>query len=529
MRMFQTLICATIYLGLLAANTPATPKQRTELFRFENTYKIPVTERQRARPLRPRVKSWTADEKRTVLTALKAVQKTFPGLVMRTTAYRPLRLYRIPMTGGPLAMGVLTHNGMLVSDDFFREKNLFPLMVHELAHLADGSKKLINGEDWKRLVGPRIERIKTRLNDELGLTLYRAVWITKPKTGIAIQEGLPSLYSAVSFGEALGVTVERMVAETFDPPPQIKAFINSKLLSPSFEPDESVRQFHFAQALLEQDRLDDAIQAFDRVIQLDDKFAFAYSERALALLSKGEVDKAISDLTLAIKLRDEVVKNKFIVRGALWVRQRKLDRAIADFTEATKLSPKNGKAFLQRGHAWLNWIDRDRAIADFDKAIERNPKGELAYYHRARAWLGKNNLDRAEADVSTAIKLAPKNWASYFLRARVRHQAKNCKAALSDYDAVIRLNKKLAQAYINRALCREQLKDIDGAIADYTAAIRIVPKNKDAHRNRAYANWRRGQYDKAVADFTRLKQLDPSNTKKWDRFIHDMEREQRRK
>lgn len=530
MRMFQTLICATICLGLLVANALAAPKQRTELFRFENTYKVPITERHRVTPLRPRVKSWTADEKRRVLAALKAVQKTFPGLVMKATAYRPLRLYRIPTIGGGLVMAVLTHNGLLVSDDFFRTKNLFPMMVHELAHLADGSKKLINREAWKRLVGPRIERIKARLNDELGLTLYRAVWITKPKTDIAIQEGLPTLYAAGNFGEALGVTVERMVAKTFDPPPRIKAFINSKLLSPSFEPDDSVRQFHFALALLEQDRLNDAIQAFDRAIRLDGKFAFAYAQRALAMIAKGDLGKAISDLTQAIKLRDDGVKFHIIRRGNLWLQQRNRDRAIADFTEATKLHPKNGQAFLRRGYAWLIGRDHDKAIADFDEVIKLKPKSEMAYYFRAWAWLGKNNLDKAEADASITIKLAPKSWwPPYFLRARVRQRAKNCKAALSDYDAVIRLNTKHAQAYMNRAACRERLKDIGGAIADYTAAIRIIPKNKIARRNRAYANWRRGQYDKAIADFTRLKQLYPSNTKIWDGFIRNIELERRRK
>ena len=53
----------------------------------------------------------------------------------------------------------------------------------------------------------------------------------------------------------------------------------------------------------EQGQIDAAVAFFSRSIELDPKFAPAYCDRGLAMVLKGDFDKAMSDLNTAVKLR----------------------------------------------------------------------------------------------------------------------------------------------------------------------------------------------------------------------------------
>ena len=57
--------------------------------------------------------------------------------------------------------------------------------------------------------------------------------------------------------------------------------------------------------------------------------------------------------------------------------------AVADFSEAIKLSPKESALYLDRGIAWGFLGDNAKALADYDKAIELEPNHPLAYVNRA--------------------------------------------------------------------------------------------------------------------------------------------------
>ncbi|MFA9476195.1 MAG: tetratricopeptide repeat protein, partial [Filomicrobium sp.] len=60
------------------------------------------------------------------------------------------------------------------------------------------------------------------------------------------------------------------------------------------------------------------------------------------------------------------------------------DRAIADYTKAIALDPKDANFYYNRGVAYEKKSDKDQAIADFRKALEINPSDQAA----------KNNLKR---------------------------------------------------------------------------------------------------------------------------------------
>ena len=92
--------------------------------------------------------------------------------------------------------------------------------------------------------------------------------------------------------------------------------------------------------------------------------------------------------------------------------RRNIGRAIADFTEAIRLDPRNARAYVARGLTWRDQRQDDKAIADLDQAIALDPRNPDAYGVRGDAWADKKEFDKAIADFTRVIELDPRNaWA----------------------------------------------------------------------------------------------------------------------
>jgi len=120
---------------------------------------------------------------------------------------------------------------------------------------------------------------------------------------------------------------------------------------------------------------------------------------------KGQYDKAIADYTKAIELnpRDAKAYNN---RGNAYGNKGQYDQAIADYTKAIELNPRDATTYYNRGMSYgKDKGQHDQAIADYTKAIELNPRFAAAYNNRGIAYYNKGEYDKAWEDVYKAQSL----------------------------------------------------------------------------------------------------------------------------
>ena len=134
--------------------------------------------------------------------------------------------------------------------------------------------------------------------------------------------------------------------------------------------------------------------------------------------------------------------NRAIDKGGALLAKGKIDLAIAAFTEAIRLDPRNASAYCWRGRARERKGDHKGAIADCTQAVEFDLSLAKAYSVCAYAYNRCREYDEALADCSRAIRLDPNNSDAYHER---------------------------GFAYANKG-------DLDGAIAAFTEAVRLDPK-----------------------------------------------------
>ena len=147
---------------------------------------------------------------------------------------------------------------------------------------------------------------------------------------------------------------------------------------------------------------EEAINDFNKALELDPKYAGAYNNRGNVYHELKQYKKAIEDYNKALELNPNLTVT-YSNRGITYCKLNKTEEAIEDYNAAIKLNSKYAKAYYDRGNAYYELNNYKKAIKDFKKALELNPKDAGAYANRGITRLQTNeDLDKAIEDFKHA-------------------------------------------------------------------------------------------------------------------------------
>ena len=172
----------------------------------------------------------------------------------------------------------------------------------------------------------------------------------------------------------------------------------------------------------------------------------AHEERAREAEIRGDLDRAIAELTAALKINSQVA-DLWRSRGRMLVKKGDYRNARNDFSAALELRPDDAWTLSMRGMCRLHLGELDAAIADCDASIAMSNQDHWPYWHRGLAWREKNDHTRA----------------------------------LNDFTECVQRNPQFAEAYAERAVIQGNAGDPDSAIQDLETVLRLEPAHKRAH------------------------------------------------
>lgn len=210
-----------------------------------------------------------------------------------------------------------------------------------------------------------------------------------------------------------------------------------------------------------------------------------YNNRGVVHSQLGDREKAIEDYTTATKLP---VKNARPFRNMAieLVRLERFDEALEKIAEAIKIEPSNVLNYGLRAEIFERANNLEEAIKSYTELINRE-KTATNYHARGVIYAKLSRFEEALADYSRAIQLYPRNPSYYFARGLAWADAGKCDQAIPDYTKAIELSPKFSNAYNNRGVCHGRLGKRDESIADYEAALKHEPSNLRAKHNLATA------------------------------------------
>ncbi len=241
----------------------------------------------------------------------------------------------------------------------------------------------------------------------------------------------------------------------------------------------------------------------------------AHFQRGCTYLWRSQYDKAIADLSKAIRLDPKFVW-PYAARGVAFRAMGDFDKAMADFCESIRVDPKYAPAYRERGIEFRDREPRDyeKAIADFTEAIRLDPKYTAAYMDRGIAYRDREprELEKAFADFAEAIRVGPNSPLGYHVRGHTYcWTTGEYDKAIADCSEAIRIDPKFAAAYNERGVAYRMSGELDKAITDLTEATRLEPTFVWPYRHRAEAYELKGEFGKAIADYSEAIRIDPKD------------------
>jgi tetratricopeptide (TPR) repeat protein len=230
---------------------------------------------------------------------------------------------------------------------------------------------------------------------------------------------------------------------------------------------KSVLRYNRAQLLVRLQRTDEALRAYDELVEIDPNHSEYHLERAALLRTLGRLDDARADLDVAISV-----------------------------------SPPYPEPYYNRGDLWLELGEAERAAEDFGYVLELDPAFVDAYLNRASALCELGRYDEAEQDVMAGLRLAPDSAHLHGLQGMILQSRGRIEDADRAYAAALAIDPEMIAVWANRAALAFDRGDSDGAVAHLGQAIELAGASPGLLANRALAHEQAGRWSPAAADLS---------------------------
>ena len=235
--------------------------------------------------------------------------------------------------------------------------------------------------------------------------------------------------------------------------------------SEDFEP-----YYNRAIAYTTQGRLDEALDDFRNVLEIDPANRDALLHRANIFMSRRKYEDSLRTLNLMLKLYPKDVEG-FELKGEVNFNRGQKEKAIQDFLAAIEINPKNPELHKSLGFIYEIMSRYEEAIESYSAAISLDNENWHHYFRRACVYMQIADLDAAESDLSNVIAINPNSYVSFGRRGRIRVQKGHVELAVKDLKrgchSFINLNAR-GLAYLQLDKLDEALKCFQDAKADLT-------------------------------------------------------------
>jgi len=282
----------------------------------------------------------------------------------------------------------------------------------------------------------------------------------------------------------------------------------------SASPGSAAAHFGRAVALLNTDKLDDAIDDFAAAKRLDssdalrladhDEPAHAYLKRAEQRRQMGDYSGAADDCEVVIRDYPQHAATAYCERAASHRDRKDYVKAIEDLNEAIRLSPEFGLAYSRRGFAHLQTQQFTNALADLDKSLDIE-QDDIDYLNRAIVYSATGKLREALAELDGLIERDAGNSAAMYQRGLVYRDMADYASAVRDLRGALSLEPENADAKAVLAMLLACAPEADSA--DLEEALRLGNEARQASSDKnpmhldalAAVLAQQGDFDQAVA------------------------------
>ena len=235
-------------------------------------------------------------------------------------------------------------------------------------------------------------------------------------------------------------------------------------------------------ALQKQNKLEEAIVAYNKALSIKPDYVEAYYNMGIALQVQNKLEEAIEAYNKTIALKPDNA-DAYYNMGIALKEQGKLEEAIVAYNKALSIKPDYADTYYNMGIALKEQGKLEGAIEAYNKALSIKPNYADTYYNMGIALKEQGKLEEAIEAYNKALSIKP-NYAKAYNNMGVALQDQgNLEEAIEAYNKALSIKPDYAETYYNMGITLEEQGNLEEAIEAYNKAIAIKPNYAGAKDN----------------------------------------------
>jgi tetratricopeptide (TPR) repeat protein len=247
------------------------------------------------------------------------------------------------------------------------------------------------------------------------------------------------------------------------------------------------------------DRPEDALAAYRRAIELEPGYAEAHQAVGFLLHYQGDHEGALREIDRAVELGLETAASQGI-RGRVLLRRERPEEALQAFRRVLELDPEDASAHAYRGFLLRRRGEHESALADLDRALELGCENAWVHFERGNSLIVLGRTEDALEAWDRAIALDPECAAAHANRGYVLYERKAYREALEALDLAVKHGLEHAKVQEHRGVALLMLGRPEDALAALDEAMRLEPERPGLHFHRARALQALDRHDEALSE-----------------------------
>ena len=231
---------------------------------------------------------------------------------------------------------------------------------------------------------------------------------------------------------------------------------------------------NLGKALAQQERLEEAIQAFSRALGIQPNFASAHANIGGALRRQGKLDAAAAHFEAALFFHpeDAQVQNDL---GNVLDNLGRPDAAVPHYLAALRLKPDLAEAEYNLAGSLTSLGKLEEAVAHYRTALRVAPRNVSAHYNLGYTLAKLGRLNEAKAEYLAAVGLNPNHLGARNNLGNLLVRLGQPEAAIPHFMAVLETNPDAAEAHYSLGKVLVGQEKPEQALPHLRAAVRLKP------------------------------------------------------
>jgi len=212
-----------------------------------------------------------------------------------------------------------------------------------------------------------------------------------------------------------------------------------------------------SQALLGEDRTEEAMPYISRALRLRPNLPEAHINFGAALSKRGDFDAAARHYRMALEA-DPENPDAHEGLGVVLTEKGQYEGALANLAAAARSRPGDADAHYNLGRLYGLWGHPDQAISEFAQAVRLQPENAAAHFNLGTAYAAQERFSQACDQFREALRLKPDYVAARFNLASALANLGRLDEAIAHFREILRVRPDFPGAAEALANCLEMKK-----------------------------------------------------------------------